>query len=329
MSTSTKLPIRPSATLIVAAPVPTNSQQQGKCDYRVLMMKRNGKSSFIHAHVFPGGIVDEHDSEVKWKNSLSNVTFSKENMLTYKICAIRETFEESGLLLTTPPAHTVPELDTEVWRHRVHDDASQFKHMCEQYKLQPAVDRLIPFANWITPAFEKKRYDTLFFLTVLHQTVDEQHRETVKVSADGKETVQLDWFNPQEALENYDQKKIVMFPPQWYSLYCLNEIQHHRDLLDNVGVGALRTKSGQPITIRPQLNKVDENDDAGRKDYTGFLAYPGDETYSTAGEDTSKDFVHLPPSQKGHHHRLYFKGKIQNVALERNVDISTLVKSSL
>jgi hypothetical protein len=118
--------------------------------------------------------------------------------LTHKICAIRETFEESGLLLTIPAAHTVPELDTEIWRHKVHNDASQFKHMCELYKLQPAVDRLVPFANWITPAFEKKRFNTLFFLTVLHQTVDEEHKETVKVSADGRETVQMDWFNPRE-----------------------------------------------------------------------------------------------------------------------------------
>jgi hypothetical protein len=118
--------------------------------------------------------------------------------LTHKICAIRETFEESGLLLTTPAAHMVPELDTEIWRHKVHNDASQFKHMCELYKLQPAVDRLVPFANWITPAFEKKRFNTLFFLTVLHQTVDEEHKETVKVSADGRETVQMDWFNPRE-----------------------------------------------------------------------------------------------------------------------------------
>lgn len=118
--------------------------------------------------------------------------------LTHKICAIRETFEESGLLLTTPAAHTVPELDTEIWRHKVHNDASQFKHMCDLYKLQPAVDRLVPFANWITPAFEKKRFNTLFFLTVLHQTVDEEHKETIKVSADGEEAVQMDWFNPQE-----------------------------------------------------------------------------------------------------------------------------------
>lgn len=258
--------------------------------------------------------------------------------MTLKICAIRETFEESGLLLTTPPAHTVPELDTEVWRHRVHEDASQFKSMCDLYHLQPAVDRLIPFANWITPAFEKKRFNTLFFLTVLQQTVDGQQQETIKVSADGKETVQMDWFDPQQGikrakaylpstntyplslvgLDKYEEKKIVLFPPQWYALHSLNQVPRHENLVAQVGIGALRTQAGDPITIRPQGNPVTESD------YNGFLAYPGDEAYSTAQEDTSKDYVHLPPGRKGDRHRLYFKGKMQDVALERNVDITKL-----
>ncbi|KAI8341897.1 hypothetical protein BC941DRAFT_345926 [Chlamydoabsidia padenii] len=185
-------------SLIVAAPIPTNAQRQEQCNYRILMMKRNGKSSFVHAHVFPGGNLDEYDNQVHWSSTLSNSPSSGRSLLTHKICAIRETFEESGLLLTIPPAHTIPELDTNVWRHKVHKDASQFKRMCDLYQLEPAVNQLTPFANWITPAFEKKRYNTIFFLTVLQQTVDKEHQETVKISADGKETVQLDWFDPQQ-----------------------------------------------------------------------------------------------------------------------------------
>ncbi|KAI8337049.1 hypothetical protein BC941DRAFT_426534 [Chlamydoabsidia padenii] len=325
MSTSTKLPIRPSATLIVAAPIPINSQKQGQCDYRILMLKRNGKSSFVHAHVFPGGVVDKNDNETSWKHILSSSDSSTDTMLTHKICAIRETFEESGLLLTTPAAHTVPELDTEMWRHRVHDDATQFKHMCELYNLQPTVDQLIPFANWITPDFEKKRFNTLFFLTVLHQTVDEEHQETIKVSADGKETVRMDWFDPQQALDQYNQKKIMLFPPQWYALQCLNEIKQHKDLAANVGIGALRTKSCNLITIRPQLNKLD--DDNGN--YTQFLAYPGDESYTTTDEDTSNDYTYIPPAKIGDRHRLYFKDNLKQVTLERSGDVNELVKSSL
>ncbi|KAI8099418.1 uncharacterized protein BX664DRAFT_310392 [Halteromyces radiatus] len=330
MSTSTKLPIRSSATLIVAAPIPSNVQKQGECNYRILMMKRNGKSSFVHAHVFPGGVVDSYDNQDDWKINISNTMSS--NMLIHKICAIRETFEESGLLLTTPPAHTIPELDTEIWRHKVHEDASQFKYMCDLYKLQPAVDRLIPFANWITPPFEKKRFNTLFFLTVLPQTINEEHKETIKVSSDGKETVQLDWFNPKQALMKYYEKQIVLFPPQWYALYCFNGIQRHEELIDKAGIGSLRTISGDPITIRPQLNVLDDKtkQDEHRYDYDGYLAYPGDEMYLTTGhQDNFKDHILLSPARKGDRHRLYFKDKMQQVDLERNIDISQFVRSNL
>ncbi|KAI9006541.1 hypothetical protein CLU79DRAFT_569907 [Phycomyces nitens] len=201
MSQST-LAIRPSATLIVAAPIPTNNVLDDKdSDFRVLMLKRNGRSSFVHAHVFPGGIVDSFDHFTHW-NSLLSVSskdqeeIKEQNTLTSKICAIRETFEESGLLITNPPAHTVPGFLPEEWRDVVHKDPSQFKVMCQKYNVKPAVDKLVPFSNWITPTMEKRRYNTQFFLTVLDQTIDEEHKETVKISADGKETVQLDWFRP-------------------------------------------------------------------------------------------------------------------------------------
>ncbi|RCH83776.1 Nucleoside diphosphate-linked moiety X motif 19, mitochondrial, partial [Rhizopus stolonifer] len=122
---STKPAIRPSASLIVAAPMPKEEVRDGT-NYRILMMKRNAKSSFINAHVYPGGIVDKADHYSNWiDGKLAN---EKEGyMLTNKICAIRETFEESGLLLTTPPSNTIKELDVNEWKHKVHQDASQFK----------------------------------------------------------------------------------------------------------------------------------------------------------------------------------------------------------
>ena len=126
----------------------------------------------------------------------------KKNRLTTKICAIRETFEESGLLLTNPPAHTVIKdaKTRELWRQRVHDDASQFQVLCDTHQLVPAVDKLIPFANWITPPQERRRYNTHFFLTVLDPSIA-AHETT---AADGKETVQLDWFTPDQGWHSDD-----------------------------------------------------------------------------------------------------------------------------
>lgn len=129
----------------------------------------------------------------------------RKHILTNKICAIRETFEESGLLLSDPPAHTIKELDVNLWRHKVHDDATQFKVMCDQYNIRPAVDTLVPFSNWITPVHEKKRYDTLFFITILNQfkTKQEHDLHYKAVAADGKETVLFNWFKPEEGKCSY------------------------------------------------------------------------------------------------------------------------------
>ncbi|KAI8991501.1 hypothetical protein BDF20DRAFT_797878, partial [Mycotypha africana] len=202
--------IRPAASLIIASPITVNNSvssfttsnskhEQGSagCNYRILMMKRNA-SSFINAHVYPGGVIDRADHYSHWGHFLTN-----------KICAIRETFEESGLLLSDPPltqltgsskASFLNSLPT--WRQKVHHDASQFKVMCETFNIRPAVDSLIPFSNWITPVIEKKRYDTMFFLTVLDQytSAEEEAKHLNLVSADGKETVLFDWFTPEEAL---------------------------------------------------------------------------------------------------------------------------------
>lgn len=240
--------------------------------------------------------------------------------LTNKICAIRETFEESGLLLTYPPATSIQ--DKHVWRERVHNDASQFKVLCETHGLVPAVDRLTPFANWITPGAEKRRYNTHFFLTVW--TPDSV------AQADGTETVQLDWFSPKEALEQWRQRGIVLFPPQWYSLESMVPIQDHVNLTAHAGIGALRTSNGNVSTVMPQHNPVNDPTWSDRGYHT-FLAYPGDEYYL--------DLVHgQPTGGPGDRHRIYIRGRMEDFELEKNVNVpeqltpsssSTIKKASL
>ncbi|KAF7730264.1 hypothetical protein EC973_002507 [Apophysomyces ossiformis] len=296
--------IRPSATLIVVAPTTENTEHG--CNYRVLMMKRNAKSSFINAHVFPGGVVDSFDHASHWSNNRDDIS------LTSKICAIRETFEESGVLLTDPPASAVPQLDASDWRKKVHDDASQFKVMCDMFQLQPATDRLVSFANWVTPLHEKKRYNTEFFLTVLKDKV-------LPTDADGEETVQLDWFTPDEALTQWRQKQILLFPPQFYCLYLMQQIPDYQLLSSKVGLGTLRTQDGRVISILPQLSPVEEDDPMKKDEYHHCLVYPGDAAY--VGSDT-----YNRPGQK---HRIYFRGRMQDFVVDRNVDVSDIIKAKI
>ncbi|KAL0073230.1 hypothetical protein F4703DRAFT_1937008 [Phycomyces blakesleeanus] len=329
MSQST-LAIRPSASLIVAAPIPTkNVLDKDDYDFRVLMLKRNGKSNFVHAHVFPGGIVDSFDHFSHWKSILSVSGQTQEeleeaqNTLTSKICAIRETFEESGLLLTNPPAHTVSGFLTDEWRNVVHKDPSQFKVMCEKYKIEPAVDKLTPFSNWITPTIEKRRYNTQFYLTVLGQTIEEEHKEIVEVSADGQETVQLDWFKPQQVIENWKNETVKLFPPQYYTMIELAKVLHHKDLLENAGINVFRTKSGQPIELLPQGNQTDPNDILAPKGSKVFLSLPGDHEYKATDTDTNSDG---PKVKTGNLHRIYIEGPMASFKIVRNLDFDTKAK---
>ncbi|KAL9552328.1 hypothetical protein MBANPS3_003814 [Mucor bainieri] len=327
MSTAAQRPlIRPSASLIIAAPTPGDGVKGGS-NYRVLMVKRNARSSFINAHVYPGGIVDTADHYLNWINDTSttesenvilNIIQNRGKVLTNKICAIRETFEESGLLLSHPPANTIKALDANVWRHKVHNDANQFKVMCDTYSIRPAVDKLIPFSNWITPAQEKKRYDTMFFLTVLEEfkTKQEQDLHLNVVSADGKETVLFDWLKPEEALLKKKNKEVVMIPPQWYSLSLMNQVKDYRDLISQAGVEAFRTTSNQVIKILPQANPSAPESKEANDGYPFYLAYPGDEEYQ------STEYL----SKKGNRHRLYIKGRMEDYRLERNVNVSDIIK---
>lgn len=320
MSTLQKPLIRPAASLIIAAPTPLEAKENGS-NYHILMMKRNAKSSFINAHVYPGGVVDKADHHSHWQNIISKSASEKEkHILTNKICAIRETFEESGLLLSNPPARSVKGLNINEWRHKVHDDASQFKTMCEQFNILPAVDTLVPFSNWITPTMEKKRYDTLFFITVLDQYKTKKEHDTHYhlVAADGKETVLFEWLKPEEALVMQKEKKILTIPPQWYSLTLLSDIPDYKDILAKAGYGSFRSKSEEVIAILPQGQAVEEGTKEHDEGYSMFLAYPGDETYE------STDYT----SEKGNRHRLYFKGRMEDFKLERNIDVSNIIKQS-
>ncbi|KAI9275402.1 hypothetical protein BY458DRAFT_555073 [Sporodiniella umbellata] len=269
--------LRSAASLIIAAPIPTEllCTNQGS-NYRILMVKRNTKSSFINAHVYPGGVVDPADTQ--WS--------SNEPYTTEKICAIRETFEETGLLISSPPMNS---LDMKTWRDRIHQDGNQFKRFCDHYALQPAMARLKPFAHWITPTFEKKRYNTTFFLTVLEQyaTLEEQKQTLNHVMADGTENVLFEWLKPEEALERYNENKIVLIPPQWYSLSLMTKTPDYRQL-GRVGLDIFKTRQNTLIPILPQASPSDLNQ------FKGCMTYPGDELHENG--------------RKGMRHRLYYNG---------------------
>ena len=151
-----------------------------------------------------GGLLDPSDSSPNW------YTYAHLPCHTHQITAIRETFEETGLL-----AHMRPSLSLDQrmkWRQQVllcgkklnpkkiHASPSQFFEFCQSHDCMPNLSLLIHWSNWITPMIESVRFDTHFFLTLV------KPEDVVEgLLPDGDETVDLEWLSVHEALDAVKQ----------------------------------------------------------------------------------------------------------------------------
>jgi len=179
-------------------------------DYKILMLKRSAQSHFMPSKlVFPGGVVQDVDHSGDWNalfdkvlgrpllemihrpsgSDFSNTLVSSWSLppyVAYRICAIRETFEESGLLLATnrdllpvlssedPVAVTCSSAELQKaadQRQEVEQKPEYFLQMCEDLDVVPNIWALHDWRNWLTPVFCKvseppakpKRFNTMFY----------------------------------------------------------------------------------------------------------------------------------------------------------------------
>ena len=245
----------PSATLIVLCPR-SATEPNGQLQYDTLMVQRSARdgSSFRSAVVFPGGALDLVDeAEVEAALATSSGGASGKEMEKYmhslKLCALRETFEETGLLLlpsSTPSpcglptsravGHQEAGMSAEEWAHArndVHHNAVDFvpflRKVCSKLGLkgqlgagEAALPELAPMAhhsNWITPRSvvrPAKRFDAHFFITVLDTQDVFGSDKSLKISADGSETLSLRLQTPREIMYAGITDQISLFPPQFY-----------------------------------------------------------------------------------------------------------------
>jgi nucleoside diphosphate-linked moiety X motif protein 19 len=183
-------------------------------DFKILLLRRSSKSSFMPSKmVFPGGALQEVDHSSAWQTVYKNVigqsldeishelsssksclplltekrewTFNAD--IAFRICAIRETFEESGILLGTNrtqrshltrkdtlPFRSASDLivGDAAWRKKVEKDSLQFLAMCQELSVVPDVWSLKVWRNWLTPVFAQvtgppkkpRRFDTMFYV---------------------------------------------------------------------------------------------------------------------------------------------------------------------
>ena len=153
---------RPAATIMLL--------RDGPLGIEVFMVVRHHAIDFAAgALVFPGGRVEESDIEIA-AGDCPNPDGLDIDALAFRVAAIRETFEECGVLLARPlgsdqliEAGTLQRLEDQ---HRAALNAGSigFDAVLASEALLPAPDRLVHFAHWITPSNQPKRYDTHFFL---------------------------------------------------------------------------------------------------------------------------------------------------------------------
>ncbi|MEU4445116.1 NUDIX hydrolase [Actinosynnema sp. NPDC050801] len=175
--------------------------------------------------VFPGGGVDRRDADtsVAWTGPppswwAERFACSVELATALVCAAVRETFEESGVLLAGPSTSSVV-ADTAAYASAraalVARELSLAQFLATEGLVLRA-DLLRPWANWLTPVEEPRRYDTFFFVAVL----------PAGQSADGVTTEASDaaWQRPSDALGDWKAGRRALMPPTWVTLAELDEL---------------------------------------------------------------------------------------------------------
>ncbi len=183
---------RPAATIVL--------MRDGSEGMEVFMVVRHHAIDFASgALVFPGGRVDDNDFALAKNAALCpNPNGVDSEAMAFRLAAIRETFEECGVLFARP-VHSAALIGGTALREveRTHraalaEGGISFDSVLTAYDLRPATDLLTHFAHWITPRNQPKRYDTHFFLA-------EAPAEHLAVH-DGTESVDSLWITPAQAI---------------------------------------------------------------------------------------------------------------------------------
>jgi len=255
----------------------------------VLLAHRPSTMAFAAGlHVFPGGRVDtaDHDPRLAVRSTLSGADaatalggdLEPEPALATFIAAIRECFEEAGVLLADrPPGVTGADLDEA--RGRLLAGTRSFADLVDALDLRLRPDLLAPLSRWVTPPGPGRRYDARFFAAALP--------EDGTASLVGEEVVAQDWHTPRDGLDLMAVGRLEMWPPTSVTLQQLEhagsmkEVREHLTpgslgdvVIESMGADVLRIQmpagggvAGQPVNAylvgRTSLVLVDPGDPTG------------------------------------------------------------------
>ena len=264
------VPIRAAATVMLVRDHPINGLE-------VFMLQRTLAAVFAKGmYVFPGGRVDANDNEEQLEAICDGLDDEEASALlgipngglSYWVAAIRECFEEAGVLLARPTSsNELIRFDTDTAlqnrfnaaRHEIHDGKMSLVELCTTENLRLVTDNIHYVSHWITPLGEPRRFDTRFFIARAPEAQEPLH--------DDNETIASLWVSPIEALDRHARGDLAMIPPTTSNLQFLAPHGTTTDALNAA------KKIGTPTAILPKLKTDAEGKVIG-------IAMPGDADYN-------------------------------------------------
>ncbi len=267
------VPIRPAATVMLIRDVPGGLV--GGSGIEVFMLRRTLQATFASGmYVFPGGRVDDVDAAPMMQTVCDGLDDARASELlqidsgglAYWVAAIRECFEEAGVLL----ARSVQSGDLirfddpvvaarfDAARPSIHDSSLGLIELCEIEGLRLVTDAIFYVAHWITPRGENRRFDTRFFLARSPLAQEPLH--------DDGETIASLWVRPSDALARERSGELMMLPP---TIACLQFLAEHSTADAALDAAA---QISRPPRILPKIRPA-------APDAPMQLLMPGDDGY--------------------------------------------------
>lgn len=248
----------PAATIIIG--------REGPGGFEVFMVVRHQQIDFASgALVFPGGKANPGDHDPDIRNRCAGADGMDDGDLALRVAAIRETYEESGILLAHPAGTGTLVSGQHLkalipYRQQLAENRIDMLDFLKAESLELAVDSLTLFAHWITPEMMPKRFDTFFYLA-------EAPADHLGVH-DGTESVDSVWITPTQALaENEAGKRTIIFPTR------MNVAKLARN--HSISEAIETAKSSRIMTVQPWV----ENREDG-----AYLCIPEEADYGLTAE---------------------------------------------
>lgn len=240
-------PTRPASTVVL--------MRDGEDGLEVLLMRRNRNAGFVPgAYVFPGGRVDASDGEPDALERLDGLTpeaaaerldlvGSDPPAIAYYLAALREAFEETGILVARGPAGgplacAAADPSVDRLREDVMEDRIRFADALARLDCRVDGSSVEYLAHWITPVAEPRRYDTRFFAA----RVEPGSAPII----DPREMTDGVWLAPDAALRRYREGSLPMVFP---TIKTLEGLARHPD----VDTALARIRAAPVRTILPSL----------------------------------------------------------------------------